>query len=112
MTNSIEGYQNTIEFLKRALEFYANEDNYTAKTPKNNELFAFPPIEMDGGTQARFALDKVKELDELNEKMERDYNAGLDALQNISDEELDSIGETNPIDLINVFMQSRDDKNI
>jgi hypothetical protein len=109
-SNSIEGYQNTIELLKRTLQFYALKENYTVNHPVNNELFSF--VEMDGGSQARFTLDKVRELDELNEKMEKDYNVEIDALQNMSDSELESFGETNPIDLINVFIQSRDDKDI
>ncbi len=108
--NSIEGYQNSIELLKRTLQFYALKENYVISHPLNNQLFSF--IEMDGGTQARFTLDKVRELDELNVKMEKDYNAEIEALQNMSNAELESFGETNPIDLIRLFIQSRDDKNI
>lgn len=84
--NSIEGYQNTIELLKRALEFYALKENYVVNHPLNNELFSY--VEMDGGTQARFMLDKIEEIDELNKKMEKDYNVEIDALQNLSDDEL------------------------
>jgi len=109
-SNSIEGYQNIIELLKRTLQFYALKENYTVNHPVNNELFSF--VEMDGGSQARFTLDKVRELDELNEKMERDYNAEIDALQNMSDSELESFGETNPLDLIKAFKTFTNDNNI
>lgn len=93
--NSIESYQNTIELLKRTLQFYALKENYAVTHSLNNQLFSF--VEMDGGTQARFTLDKVKELTELNEKMEKDYNAEIDALQNMSDEEI-----------LNTFMDDKD----
>jgi PHP family Zn ribbon phosphoesterase len=84
--NSIEGYQNSIELLKRTLRFYALKENYNVSHPLNNQLFSF--IEMDGGTQARFTLDKLREIEELNEKLEKDYNAEIDALQNLSDDEI------------------------
>jgi hypothetical protein len=85
-SNSIEGYQNTIELLKRTLQFYALKENYDVSHPINNQLFSF--VEMDGGSQARFSLDKIREIDELNEKLEKDYNAEIDALQNITDDEI------------------------
>jgi len=85
-SNSIEGYQNSIELLKRTLQFYALKENYMVSHPINNQLFSF--VEMDGGTQARFTLDKLKEIEELNEKMEKDYNAEIDALQNMNDDEI------------------------
>ena len=84
--NSIEGYQNSIELLKRTLQFYALKENYMVSHPINNQLFSF--VEMDGGTQARFTLDKLREIEELNEKMEKDYNAEIDALQNMNDDEI------------------------
>jgi len=85
-SNSIEGYQNTIELLKITLQFYAKKENYDVSHPINNQLFSF--VEMDGGSQARFSLDKIKEIDELNEKLEKDYNAEIEALQNLSDDDI------------------------
>ena len=70
-THSIEEYQNLIELLKKALEFYADKKNYEINIPRNNVLFAY--IDMDKGEQARFALEKIKELSDFNEKIENDF---------------------------------------
>lgn len=54
-------YQNLIEILKTTLEFYAREGNWN---PENNpsvcavELKSL--VELDGGTQAKFALEKIR----------------------------------------------------
>ena len=101
--NSIEEYQNLVNLLKTTLEFYADQRNYAG--------YMGNPASIDldeHGSQARFVLAKVKELEELNQKMQDDYDKlMLDA------ETMESDGETNPIDLINIFIQTRDDdKNI
>jgi DNA-directed RNA polymerase subunit L len=64
----MEDYQNIIEMLKQALSFYANPDNYRQKHPINHELFSY--IEMDSGSQANFALNKLRDLENLNKNME------------------------------------------
>ena len=70
-THSIEEYQNLIELLKKALEFYADKKNYIQKAGGYNELTS--QIELDGGSQAQFALEKIKELSEFNKNIENDF---------------------------------------
>ena len=69
--NSIEEYQNLVELLKRALAFYANKENYLFYTNKD------APIALDEGSQARFALEKIKDVTEASDKMEADYIKNL-----------------------------------
>ena len=61
--SNIEQLQNSIELLKRALTFYAEKDNYIVKHNQNNTLFSY--IEMDNGVQARFALEKLEQIENL-----------------------------------------------
>ena len=78
MMNSIEEYQSLVELLKQALLFYGNENNYpkivcitgddSTKTGNNSSQ-----IEIDRGSQARFALDKINEVKKNNQKMLDDY---------------------------------------
>ena len=80
--NSIEEYQNLVGLLEKALEFYANKENYKASRPVNGEIYS--SIELDEGSQARFALSKSKEMIEANRKMQEDYNkliAASEAIQ-------------------------------
>jgi len=58
---------NLIELLRQALLFYADENNYSG-TKGNAAL-----IGLDKGSQARFALTKIREFTETNEKLEADY---------------------------------------
>ena len=103
--NNIEEYQNLVELLKQALEFYANKDNYfTSKEVSNHPAPSM--IQLDGGSQAQFALVKIKEVNDQNQKMLDEYNKLADEA-----DQLESDGETNPIELINVFLQTRDDDN-
>jgi hypothetical protein len=74
--NDIEEYKSLIELFKQALKFYANKNNYEVNIPQNNVLFSY--AEMDNGAQARFALEKAKQLEELNKKMQNDYNKIVD----------------------------------
>jgi len=75
--NNIEDYQNLISLLKKALEFYADKENYLFYTHKD------APIALDEGTQARFALDKIKEITAANEKMEADFVKNMsEAIEN------------------------------
>lgn len=87
-SNSIEALQNINELFKQALKFYANKSNYD-KVHFNDERGNVSNIDFDEyGSQARFALEQADRIDKLNEKFEKEYNAEIDALQNMSDEEL------------------------
>lgn len=55
-----EHYLNIIELLKRALEFYADEKQYTGSHPR---------IELDGGVQAQFALNSVAAILKQTQEM-------------------------------------------
>lgn len=65
MKISIEQYENLVALLKKALEFYANQSNYYS----GNE-FKLSLILKDDGSQARFALKKIEELEEINKNIE------------------------------------------
>lgn len=104
---TIEEYQNFVELLKEALKFYANKDNYTITNPTmNGKIFSY--VEMDCGSQARFALQKAEELAKLNQKMQDDYDkimSTYELLQNT-----DSIADPN--ELIKMYTNLNNDKNI
>ena len=59
--------ENLIELLRQALLFYANEENYKVKGEELSLMV------VDGGSQAKFALAKIKEFTESTEKLEADY---------------------------------------
>jgi hypothetical protein len=103
--NSIEELENLNGLLQEALKFYADPNNY--KGTKSTCGPAYSMIDMDGGSQAQFALNRAKELGETNQKIQDDYDKLI-----LEAEELESTGETNPLDLINIFIQTRDDNNI
>lgn len=74
MRNDTQIYENLIVFLKEILGFYANEDNYVQKHNINNELSS--SIELDGGKQAKSALNQIETIEKLtsdkqNELMEK-----------------------------------------
>lgn len=71
MMNNIEQYKNLISLLKLALAFYADNENY------KNRGTLFSPIDMDGGSQARFTLQRVQETLDANQKMEEDYTLAV-----------------------------------
>jgi len=86
-----EQYENLISLMKEALKFYANIDNYK----QQNEFELFKKIEIDGGSQARFALKRVQEILDENQKMKDDYNR-------IIGETINAI-ENHPIDLTDII---------
>ena len=99
--NSPEEYLNLIALLEKALEFYADLRNYDG--PMGN----ISMIDLDEhGSQARFALSKSKEMIEANRKMQEDYDRFT-----LEADSMESSGETNSIDLINLFIQTRDEDN-
>jgi len=71
MNDNAEKLINTIELLKLALNFYADKRNYEINRPLNDKLFSL--IEMDCGVQARFALDKLEELENLSQNLEDEF---------------------------------------
>jgi hypothetical protein len=102
--NSIEERDNLIALMQEALKFYANKDNYMGV--KNTCGPAYSMIDMDGGSQAQFALNKAKELADTNQKIQDDYDKHLMEVDSFEPE-----GETNPIDLIRVFSETRKDED-
>lgn len=72
-----EQYENMVALLKEALDFYGDEHNYDQPTG-NTAL-----IVMDRGSQARFALEKIKEFTEATDKMEVEFVKNMvDAIEN------------------------------
>lgn len=95
--NSIEERDNLIQLMQEALKFYANKSNYVP----NSGISSLSMIMLDSGSQAQFAIDKAKELQETNQKIQDEYDKHV--------MELDSYEpEDNPIDLIRIFTQTRD----
>ena len=84
--NTIEELQNLIELLKQALNFYANGENYKGNKSASNccSGISVSRVEMDEGSQARFALKQAEDLIEQNCKMQEDYDkliAASEAIQ-------------------------------
>lgn len=100
--NNLEEYQNQIELLKQALLFYAEEKNYKDEVQYERTSL----IDVDNGTQARFALDKLKETIKLNQKMEEEY------LNNISEKIINSGTPESVIKLIEEIKKVGEDENI
>jgi len=72
-------YQNQLDLLKEALKFYANKDKYLFYEHRD------APIALDEGMQARFALEQLEHVDELNEDIENDYSKLLDGVESPED---------------------------
>lgn len=70
MAKTINEYESLVNFLKEALVFYANEENYKQNINQNNVLVS--NIELDNGHQARFALKQIGLVDKVNEEMEEE----------------------------------------
>jgi predicted ATP-grasp superfamily ATP-dependent carboligase len=80
--NNIEDYQNLVEVLKSALNFYAKA--------------SVEEMTIDGGFQARFALSKIDEVNAQYEKMKKEYDDSLmiddeDAMLNKLENELENL---------------------
>jgi len=78
MTRTHEEYLNLIELLKLALKFYADKNSYVVNHPVNDELCSL--IELDEGSQARFALDKIGEFEEYGKNIEEEYAKQIESL--------------------------------
>ena len=68
--NNEEQYQSLLTLAKQALMFYANENNYTFGMVAGN----FSQIELDKGFQAKFALQQMEQLEQLNFTMISDFS--------------------------------------
>ena len=107
--NNID-YQNLIETLKKALEFYANGNNYPTYFGGNSNnshgslaRTQQSRIELDGGHQARFALQKIKDTSQFYEEITTEY---LDEMKK-------RVDETDDIDsLIDTMKELKNIKNI
>jgi hypothetical protein len=91
-----EDYENLIEVLKQALLFYDDKNNYSIRPNTNDPL---PLIMIDGGSQAKFALEKINEIRLVHDEMEADWENIL-----IKNKEIMGAAEDNNrtfLDLIN-----------
>jgi len=78
---SIEQYQNLVELLKQALLFYANSGSYKIPVESDSDYtrscmrpeFHLTRVEIDNGSQARFALEKIKEMDKSDDEMMKEF---------------------------------------
>lgn len=77
---SKEQYENLIVLLENVLKYYADESNYMV-VPESESILRPKPelrrpsgIEIDNGSQARFAINKIKELRETMDSAEDEYN--------------------------------------
>lgn len=76
--NEIDNNESLITFLKQALDFYANKNNY--KPTENGKTY----IQLDGGEQARFALNQIDRVNDVNKTLEDNF---LDEYKNINNQE-------------------------
>lgn len=87
MMNS-EQYENLIGLMQEALRFYANVNTYSQPDDLIFTNLIRTPIDIDAGSQARFALKRVQETLDENQKMMNDYNKviteTIDAIENHS----------------------------
>lgn len=98
MANNVDEYQNIIELLKQALKFYADNDNYSVDRTKSDSIFT--QIQMDGGSQARFALDKANVFINARKKVENDINHHItNNSENFYKDNLDKLKDLN--DMLN-----------
>lgn len=112
--NSIEERDNLIQLMQEALKFYADKNNYAHHPYEANAMAMClapeyrPPnpskVELDGGSQAQFAINQAKQLIEQNQKIQDDYDKLI-----METENFELTGETNPIELIRVFTETHKD---
>jgi hypothetical protein len=111
--NSIEERDNLIALLQESLKFYAKKENYSG----NKNIISCCSgtsasyVEIDEGSQARFALEKAEQMIKLNQKMQNDYDniiSGYEQLQ-ANEEIADSIKLQE--NLLNTFKTIGNDGN-
>lgn len=82
---TVEELLNKIIFLRKALEFYANEKNYDENKTVNTELVSM--IEIDKGSQARFALEQTKLIENYNQSLIDGFNNVINDIEGNTPEE-------------------------
>lgn len=96
MTNNVESYQNLIELLKKALEFYASDETYKYI----HDDIRTSLIVVDKGSQARFALSKITEFEKINQDILDEYNKYADNYLNDVDSDSENTDVENIINSI------------
>jgi len=105
--NSIEERDNLILLLQETLKFYANPENYRGtKTTGSCCGTPFSYIDMDEGSQARFALKRVEELNIMNQNLQEEYDKITMGLIDVVENNIDEI---DPVDLIKVLKNLNND---
>lgn len=85
-------YQNLIVLLKQALEFYANEKNYYFDETNYGDKSM---VVIDNGTQARFALEKIEEMNQFYEGINTEYLDDLKKkVDDIKDDDIEGLMDT------------------
>ena len=101
---NIENYENLIEVLKQALLFYNDKNNYIEDKPTINHDGFTSMIEIDGGTQAKFALGQIDQIRGAHEELESNWEDAL--IKNT--ELIDSLKDQKSIlDLINELKENK-----
>lgn len=75
MNNNIEQYKNLVEMLRQALLFYGDDENYKEIQAKGFKTM----IEIDGGSQARFALKQIDKIEEALNDFSVEGEKGISA---------------------------------
>jgi len=91
-------YANQNALLKEALKFYANKNNYISGMCNQTQISVD-----DYGSQARFALKQLDDVEIINQKIEEEYISEIIGSISTVDE--------NPINLINVYKNIQDDND-
>jgi hypothetical protein len=72
--NTLQELENLVVLMQEALKFYANANNYKGNKNICCSGISVSLVEMDEGSQARFAIDSAKNLIEQNQKMQNEYD--------------------------------------
>jgi len=93
---------NLVELLKQALSFYGDEENYSRAATDDPMM-----VELDNGTQAKFALGKIKDFTDETDEQEKEFIKSVQSAIQGGD------SEENIINLINTYKtQTEKDGNV
>lgn len=108
--NTIEELQNLVVLLQEVLKFYGDSNNYRGTKSASSCCGGTPfsLIDVDEGSQARAALERVKELVKENQKIQDEYDKFMAGYEQLQANE--GIADTE--ELIKVFKTMGDDKNV
>lgn len=87
----IEELLTKISFLRKALEFYADDKNYDPKLGSSAKIL------VDSGHQARFALEQSKEIEEFNQNLIKQLNEAIGDQPIIGEKEQEKLNKINKI---------------